>query len=337
MIEGSAKDGLGSPQIFHKGIKLSYIARMKLSHLNGLRALEATLRKGSFSAAGEELGVTVAAIGQQIRGLEDYLGVKLFDRHPSGVVPTEAARQVAAQLTVGFGQIGDAVDQLGAVRRAEKLRLATFKWFHEDWLTERMPAFYDRSPQVEVTFDLGDKFVDLVRGEADMAVRVSPSITAELRCEHLFDGGFMPLCTPEFARDHGLSETTRDLTGIPLYRYSPTAGDPAIVGWAELLERHGIRRDDRDPPNRVAGVRAALSGQGLVLCGLVSSFAEMRAGRLIAPLGPRLFTHYSYPYTLVWSAGRSLTPAMRSFRDWMLDERLVFLAEASELLDLELH
>lgn len=309
---------------------------MKLSHLNGLRALEATLRNGTFSAAGEELGVTVAAIGQQIRGLEDYLGVKLFDRLPSGAVPTDAAREVAAQLTIGFGQIEDALGRLGAVRRAAKLRVATFKWFHEDWLTDRMPGFYNRCPQIEVEFDLGDRFVDLVRGEADIAVRVGHSGGPELKRERLFLGGFMPLCTPDFAQEHGLDEATTDLTGVPLFRYSPTSGDPAIIGWSQLLERHGLRRGDPTPPNRVAGVRAALSGQGLVLCGLVSSFAELKSGRLIAPLGPRLYTRYSYPYSLVWSAGRSLTPAMRSFRDWIHQERERFLEEASALIGVAL-
>ncbi len=137
---------------------------MKLSHLNGLRALEATLRTGTFTAASEELGVTVAAIGQQIRGLEDYLGVKLFDRHPSGVKPTEAALGIAGQLTVGFGQIDDALNRLGAVRDAAKLRVSTFKWFHEDWLTEWMPRFYAMAPDTEVEFDLGDRYVDLIGG-----------------------------------------------------------------------------------------------------------------------------------------------------------------------------
>ncbi|MCT8330349.1 LysR substrate-binding domain-containing protein [Albidovulum sediminis] len=202
---------------------------------------------------------------------------------------------------------------------------------------KRLPAFYGACPQVEVEFDLGDRFVDLVRGEADIAVRVGQPGGSELKREHLFLGGMLPLCTPEFAKTHGLDETTRDLTGIPLFRYSPTSGDPAIVGWAELLERHGIRREDPAPPNRVAGTRAALSGHGLVLCGLVSSFAELRSGRLVAPLGPRLYTKYSFPYALVWSAGRSLTPAMRSFRGWILREREVFLREASELVGVELN
>ena len=308
---------------------------MKLSHLNGLRVLEAVLRGGSFAAAAEELGVTVAAVGQQIRGLEDFLGVKLFDRRPSGATPTPAAREVADQLTLGFGQIEDAFGRLGAVRRAEKLRVATFKWFHEDWLTERIPRFYDRHGQVEVSFDLGDRFVDLIRGEADMAIRVGGRSGAELATMHLFDGGYLPVCTPGFAAEHGLAEKTRDLSGVPLFRFSPTAGDPAIVGWAELIARHGFRHDG-GVLNRVAGVRAALAGQGLVLCSLLSAFDEIRAGRLVAPLGPRLFTAYTAPYRLVWSAGRSLTPAMRGFRDWIAAEAADFLADASDALGLRL-
>ena len=325
-----------SSQDFLTGLKLCYIAAMKVTHLNGLRALEATLRNGTFSAAGEELGVTVAAIGQQIRSLEDYLGVKLFDRLPTGVQPTEAAMEVAEELIRGFGQIEGALDRLQAVRRAEKLRIATFKWFHEDWLTERMPRFYERHEQVDVTFDLGDRFVDLVRGEADMAIRIAPKHGPELKLEHLFDGGYLPVCTPEFAAEHNLTEATNDLTGVPLFRYSPTAGDPAIVGWAELLKSHRVRFEGEGPPDRVAGVRAATSGIGLVLCGLVSSFDELRAGRLVSPLGPRLYTSYTQPYTLVWSAARSLTPAMRDFRKWILEEREEFLSVATDLVGIKL-
>ena len=308
---------------------------MKLSHLNGLRTLEAVLRDGSFAAAADELGVTVAAVGQQIRGLEDYLGVKLFDRLPGGASPTAAARDVAEQLTLGFGQVEDALGRLGAVRRAEKLRVATFKWFHEDWLTERIPRFYDRHGQVEVSFDLGDRFVDLVRGEADMAIRVGGRAGAELATMHLFQGGFLPVCTPGFATEHGLGPESDDLSGVPLFRFSPTAGDPAIVGWPELIVRHGLAHDG-GALNRVAGTRAALAGQGLVLCSLLSSFDEIRAGRLVAPLGPRLFTAYTAPYRLVWSAGRSLTPAMRGFRDWIDAEARAFLSEASDTLGLAL-
>lgn len=78
---------------------------MRTSHLSALRALEAALRTGSFRMAADDLGVTTAAVGQQIRLLEEYVGCKLFVRKPSGALPTKAAIGVATELTAGFGSI----------------------------------------------------------------------------------------------------------------------------------------------------------------------------------------------------------------------------------------
>ena len=78
---------------------------MRTSHLGALRALEAALRTGSFRSAADDLGVTTAAVGQQIRGLEEFVGCQLFVRKPSGAMPTEAAIGVASELTAGFGSI----------------------------------------------------------------------------------------------------------------------------------------------------------------------------------------------------------------------------------------
>lgn len=58
---------------------------MKLHHLNGLRAFEASARHLSFSLAAKELNVTPAAIGQQVKLLEEWLGISLFERRTSGV------------------------------------------------------------------------------------------------------------------------------------------------------------------------------------------------------------------------------------------------------------
>ena len=78
---------------------------MKLSHLNALRAFEAVLRTGSFRAAADELGVTTAAVGQQIRGLEAFIGRSLFSRTSAGAHPTDDATRLKARLTSGFSII----------------------------------------------------------------------------------------------------------------------------------------------------------------------------------------------------------------------------------------
>jgi len=298
-----------SHQIFPTGLKLCYHPAMKLSHLNGLRAVEATLRNGTFAAAADELGVTGAAIGQQIRGLEKYLGLKLFERLPSGARPTEAAHSVATRLTVGFTHIDDALGLLANGRQAGRLRIAVSHF---------------------------KEYVDLLNGEADMAIRFSPKPGPEYEFENFHNGYFMPLCTPGFAEKHDLHPGKKDLTGVPLYQFHDATSDPAWVGWPELLKRHAIAKNDPGPVQHISGYRVALAGEGLVLCGLTESFNDLREGRLVAPLGPELVAPFSYGYRLVWPAGRVMTRPMRYFRKWMVVARDKFVRDASDLLGCEL-
>ena len=90
---------------------------MRISHLNALRALEATLRLGSFSAAANELGITPAAVGQRVRSLEDFLGKELFERTSTGIRVLEDARQTETLLTNSFSGLAAALDQLRAGRK----------------------------------------------------------------------------------------------------------------------------------------------------------------------------------------------------------------------------
>ena len=308
---------------------------MKVSHLNGLRALEATLRNGSFTAAADELGVTVAAIGQQIRTLEEYFGCKLFDRLPSGTKPTADAIAVAASLTRGFTHLDDAFASLARGRSTGRLRITLSHFMLDDWLAERMPGFHRKYPGTEVTYDVGEGYADLFNGDVDMAIRFSPEPGPEYEYELLFPTCFMPLCTPDFASRHGLHPGTRDLTGVPLYQFHDVTSDPAWVGWPHLLNRYSIRKNDPAPVQQISGYRVALAGEGLVLCGLTESFDDLRDGRLVAPMGPELVNRFSYRYRLVWPAGRTLTRPMRDFRRWILAESDKFAKDASELLGVE--
>jgi LysR family glycine cleavage system transcriptional activator len=83
------------------------------NHLNALRAFEAAARHLSYVVAGDELGVTPAAVGQLVRGLEQTLGVELFHRSRSGparLVLTDAARSAVPDLQAGFDRLAAAVD-----------------------------------------------------------------------------------------------------------------------------------------------------------------------------------------------------------------------------------
>lgn len=86
---------------------------MKLHHLNGLRAFEASARHLSFSLAAKELNVTPAAIGQQVKLLEEWLGISLFERRTSGVsrlVLTKEALLGLPEITRGFEHLAQGLD-----------------------------------------------------------------------------------------------------------------------------------------------------------------------------------------------------------------------------------
>lgn len=89
---------------------------MKLPvHLNALRAFEASARHQSFSAAARELNVTPAAVGQLVRGLEEWLGTPLFVRGSSGrarLAATDAALRALPDIQAGFERLGEGLQRL---------------------------------------------------------------------------------------------------------------------------------------------------------------------------------------------------------------------------------
>ncbi|WP_291841391.1 LysR substrate-binding domain-containing protein [Limimaricola sp.] len=309
---------------------------MKLSHLNALRALEATLRNGTFTAAAAELGVTVAAIGQQIRGLEEFLGVKLFERLPQGVRPTAVALAVAARLTEGFGQIEEVLGELRPAAGTDRLKVTMSHFMLDDWLAQRMPAFHQRYPRIEVSYEISVALVDLAKGDIDMAIRFSREAGHDFAAENLHGSAYFPVCTPAVAERFGLSPRTRDLTGVPLFQLYEVTTDPEWIGWSAIIDRHGLRCDSPGPLQQTGGFRVAIGGSGLVICGLTECYNDLLSGNLVAPLGPEYVIQSSYRYRLVWPARRSLNRPMRAFRDWIVAESRRFAAEVPAVLGVPL-
>jgi len=122
--------------------------------LRGLQAFEAVARHGSYSGAAQELGVTSAAIGQQVRSLEAWTGTVLFQRLGSGsqrLVPTPTARSVLPQLESGLDQIALALSQLR--RPSDHLVLTASQAFVSGWLLPRLDRLAASHPQLGVRLE----------------------------------------------------------------------------------------------------------------------------------------------------------------------------------------
>jgi LysR family glycine cleavage system transcriptional activator len=146
---------------------------VKRTHLplNGLRVLDAAARHLSFTRAADELAVTPAAVGQQIRALEDTLGVVLFRRTTRGLELTPEAEAGLIPLRDGFLQFEDAVRAMQAGQSSKSLTIAAPRDLTEKWLLPRLAEFAARDPEVRFVLLSDTDGVDFAQANLDLAIR----------------------------------------------------------------------------------------------------------------------------------------------------------------------
>ncbi len=118
--------------------------------LLGLRDFEAAARSGSFAAAATELGVTPGAVSQQVRTLEERIGVRLFERRPQSLVPTEAANALLPMVTDALNTLEMVLGRLAAPQARSALTLAMPAPFAMGWFLPRLEDFRVRNRRIEV-------------------------------------------------------------------------------------------------------------------------------------------------------------------------------------------
>jgi len=309
---------------------------MRLSHLNSLRALEATLRHGSFTAAADELGVTPAAVGQRVRSLEEYLGKKLFYRTAKDIKATEDAKRVEAQLTSGFSAVADGLNQLKSRFATKRVSVTLPASFAENWLTPSISEFYQRHSEVDLRLNASNRDVDLLTEDFDFAIRYGRPTTEPLQEKELFGDSLLPVCSPDFANQYRLHPKLTSLEGVPLIHLQSRTSDPGWVGfdgWGQAFGfdlshlSHGVRYSEIS-----SGLQSAISGQGLVLCGLTEAYNSINTGLLVLPFGPLLHCRTQYEYRLVWVRGKTMTQLQCDFMAWILEKAAVFQRGVSNLM-----
>lgn len=146
---------------------------MKRTHLplNGLRVLDAAARHLSFTRAADELAVTPAAVGQQIRALEDTLGTVLFRRTTKGLELTPEGEAGLVALRQGFLQFEEAVRAMQAGQTSKSLTIAAPRDLSEKWLLPRLAEIARGDPELRFVLVNADEAIDFTEANLDMAIR----------------------------------------------------------------------------------------------------------------------------------------------------------------------
>jgi LysR family transcriptional regulator, glycine cleavage system transcriptional activator len=193
-----------------------------LPSLNALRAFEAAARHLSFKQAAHELHVTAGAISQQVRQLEERLGVQLFERLTRQVILTRAGEAYLAPLRQAFRLIAEATAELRPEGITSLLRIGVHGGVDVDSLRTPLAQFRRAQPQFAVRLSQPAGLHELLEGKVDVLIEGSARRHLGYRCEPV-EGGY--LIGPLGTADCPEVETLRSC----LLAVGPTATAPRRV------------------------------------------------------------------------------------------------------------
>ena len=293
--------------------------------LSALRAFEAAARHLSLTLAARELNVTAGALSHQIRGLEDFLGVKLFERRVRAIALTAEGKQLYPGLQTGFAQIRDAVASLKAKHNPDVLVVSTSPGLTSKWLAPRLYRFAPVFPDVDVRISSSLNNANFTTDGVDLAVRnmvVDPLPDPSLAIEMLADISFIPVCSPRLIKEHGPVKHPRDLARLPLIHDETLSARGASPEWSEWFKAAGIDNVDLRRGLRFNSADHALDaageGAGVLLAHDILAYDDLRTRRLVIPVMFALPSGRAFH--LVWSKSRKPSAAAEAFRRWIRQE-----------------
>jgi len=176
---------------------------MKRTHLplNALRVFDAAARHLSFTRAADELAVTPAAVGQQIRALEDVLGVVLFRRTSKGLELTDEATSGLDPLREGFLRFEESVQAMQAGQASSRYAIAVPREFHARWLAPRLASFMADNPEARFTL-IAEEDADFTEANLDLAIRLTEG-PGDLEGVQLAPGKRVAVAAPNLQPDAG--------------------------------------------------------------------------------------------------------------------------------------
>lgn len=201
-----------------------------------LRIFQAVADAGSLTHAGDVLHLSQSAVSRQIRSLEDELNTTLFHRHARGLILTEqgellfdATLHMAKRLDAAAARIRDSEEEVFG-----ELRVTTTIGFGSLWLAPRLPALYEKYPNLKIDLMLEERVLDLPMREADVAIRMKEPSQADLIRKRLMNIRMRLYASPQYLEQNGVPQTLEDLRDHRLISQNATA---AQVSSGALLVR----------------------------------------------------------------------------------------------------
>lgn len=290
--------------------------RRRLPPLASLRAFEAAAHYLSFKRAGEDLGVTPTAISHQVRLLEEFLDVKLFERRVRQVALTAAGRTLFPALQEGLDRFEEAVGRVAGLRETPIVVLTTTTAFAAHWLMPRLSRLRVAHPELTLSLLATEELVSLESGQADIAIRLGGGMADGHDVIPFIRDRFAPVASP--ALEISGEESFERLPLIDFDWRRPIAGKPDWPRWFEAAGFSGLTVAPTLHFNQEShALQAAIAGQGIALFSLTLAAEPLAQGHLCQPFET---TISGGTYSLLRARRTHYSSRSKSVWDWLLEE-----------------
>lgn len=302
---------------------------MKIENIGDLQVLIHTARTGSLTGAAGVLGITPAAASATLKRLETQLGVRLFERSTRAMRLTAPGQTLLDYASRAFDLVAEGQAQATADRAGlvGLIRLAAPSDLARTTLLPWLDDFMAAHPGVQLALSIGDRTLDVVRDEVDLAIRYGALADSRLVARRLMVAEPVIVAAPRYLARHPAPRTPIDLVQHNCLAYD-RAGKPHR-SWR--FERDGqwteVRvNGDRSVDDASLARQWALAGAGILLKSPVEQRQEMADGRLVRLLSD--WRTESYPLHALLPSGRFVPARVRALVDFLADR---FDGAAAEL------
>ncbi len=297
--------------------------RQSLPQLDHLIAFEAAARHGSFTRAADELNITQSAVSQQIRTLEDRMGIALFERSHRVVRLTAEGRTFENSVSVALNHLLSAANTVRGVSGgpAERLDIATDDSVAALWLAPRLYRFQELHPDIIIRLTSSDRIEECFTETIELAIVHGDGRWPGYECEAFMKEEIFPVCAPSYLERSAPITTAADLANVDLVDLDYERWN--WMNWSIWLTENGIglagERRKFQCNSYPLVIEAARNGQGVALGWRHFVDDDLLAGTLVRPVSTRLETHYAY--YLARKHNRPESPQAQAFRSWLITER----------------
>ncbi|MCP3473316.1 LysR substrate-binding domain-containing protein [Bradyrhizobium sp. CCGUVB1N3] len=282
-----------------------------------LLAFESAARHLSFTRTAMELNITQTAVSHRIKALEDFVGVRLFDRDTTFIRLTPWGHEYLETVRGALTAISGATSRLIDGQNENSLSITAHINFGLNYLIPLLPDFRKAFPKIALRVNTITSFDELERHDYDVAVRYgSGHWPGYVSCRLSHDECF-PVCSPGLLKSGVVLTNPLDLNGAPIIRTASQILGDDWPQWLEAAEAKDVQLNDAIVCDRLfATVQAAVHGLGVAMGRASVVNNELATGALIEPFCIRLpLTTGAY---ITADVDKATRPVVQDFTNWLI-------------------